>query len=144
MPLFVDNLQAAKKTVTVLSLHISNMYAQKRGIGKKLILTIRAVMLDRKSGFGGPVISMGLRGDATTATISVSLKRPLLAAPCRCLPAPHRCGDPGSIPGKWADVCGFLKLRESDGPWQVRQHGRPTDQSCHREAWLHLDFCRSG
>ena len=28
-----------------MSLHVSNIYAKKRGIGKKLILTIRAVML---------------------------------------------------------------------------------------------------
>ena len=31
-----------------MSLHISNIYPKKRGIGKKLILTIRAVMLDEK------------------------------------------------------------------------------------------------
>ena len=41
---FVDNSQRPK-TFTVMSLHISNIYAKKRGIGKKLILTIRAVML---------------------------------------------------------------------------------------------------
>ena len=35
-----------QKTFTVLSLHICNVYAKKRGIGKKLTLTIRAVMLD--------------------------------------------------------------------------------------------------
>ena len=51
--LFVDHLSAAKKTFTVLSLHISNIYAKKRGIGKKLILTIRAVMHDEKGGPGG-------------------------------------------------------------------------------------------
>ena len=33
------------KTFTVLSLHINNIYAKKRCIAKKLILTIRAVML---------------------------------------------------------------------------------------------------
>ena len=32
-----------------------------------------------------------LHGDATTATILASLKRPLLIALCRCLPAPHHC-----------------------------------------------------
>ena len=79
-----------KKTFTVMSLHINNNYAKKRGIGKKVILTIRAVMLDEKV----PVTSTGLRGDATTAAISVSFKTPLLTAPCRCLPAPHRCGVP--------------------------------------------------
>ena len=49
---------------------------------------------------------------------------------------------PGSIPGCWADVCGFLKRLGSDQYWKVRLHGafsiphealglRPTDQSCH-------------
>ena len=42
-----------QQTFTVMSLHISNIYAKKRGIGKKLILTIRAVMLDEKGGLGG-------------------------------------------------------------------------------------------
>ena len=36
---------SCQKTFTVLSLHITNIYAKKRGIGEKLILTIRAVML---------------------------------------------------------------------------------------------------
>ena len=38
-------LLSGQKTLAVLSLHISNIYAKKCGIGKKLILTIRAVML---------------------------------------------------------------------------------------------------
>ena len=46
MPPFVDLLSAAKKTCPVPFLHITNIYAKKRGIWKKLILTIRAVMLD--------------------------------------------------------------------------------------------------
>ena len=58
---------------------------------------------------------------------------------------------PGSIPDNWADVCGFLKPPGSHRFWKVHKHGafsiprktlgpRPTDQSCHHEAWLHLDF----
>ena len=39
---------SGQKTFTVMSLHIDNNYAKKRGIGKKLILTIHAVMLDEK------------------------------------------------------------------------------------------------
>ena len=35
-----------QRTFTVLSLHFTNDYAKKRGIGKKVILTIRAVMLE--------------------------------------------------------------------------------------------------
>ena len=37
-----------QKAFAIMSLHISNIYAKKRGIGKKLILTSRAVMLDEK------------------------------------------------------------------------------------------------
>ena len=59
--------------------------------------------------------------------------------------------EPGSVPGGWSDVCGFLKPPESDRHWKVRLHGafsiphgapglRPTDQRCHHETWLHLDF----
>ena len=48
VPLFRRQPLSGQKTFTVLSLHISNVYVKKRGIGKKLILTIRAVMLDEK------------------------------------------------------------------------------------------------
>ena len=90
VPSFGDNLSSAKKSFTVKSLHMNNNYAKKRGIGKKLLLTIRAVMLDEKV----DLVAGDFNGaaDATTATILVSLKRPLLTALCRCLPAPPRCG----------------------------------------------------
>ena len=63
----------------------------------------------------------------------------------------RECNNLEEDSGKWTDVCGFLKPPDSDGPWTVRQHGavsiphealgiRPTDQSCHHEAWLHLDI----
>ena len=35
-------------TFTVLSLHISNIYAKKKGIAKKLIFTIRALMIGQQ------------------------------------------------------------------------------------------------
>ena len=58
---------------------------------------------------------------------------------------------PGSIPDNWADVCGFLKPLGSQRSWKVIKHGafsisrktlglRPTDQSCHHETGLHLNF----
>ena len=77
-----------QKTFTVVSLHISNIHAKKRGIRKKLVLTIRAVMLDEKVDLV-TVTSTGLHVGATTETTSVPSKRPLL---CRSLPAPHHCG----------------------------------------------------
>ena len=36
---------SGQETFTVVSLRISNIYAKKRGIAKKLILTIRAIMI---------------------------------------------------------------------------------------------------
>ena len=39
---------SGQKIFTVLSLHISNIYAKKRGIAKKLILTIRAIMIGQQ------------------------------------------------------------------------------------------------
>ena len=80
---------------TVLSLHINNNYAKKRGIGKKLLLTIRAVMLDELVDLVAG-ISTGPLGDATPiSTISVSSKKRLPTPTCRCLPAAHHCGVQG-------------------------------------------------
>ena len=127
-----------QKTFQVLSLHISDTYAKKRGKGKKLILTIRAVMLDEKVDLvGSDFNGAAWRCDNRNNTNIIEKAFADCALP--------------SIPGKWADVCGFLKPSESDRHWKVRLHGafsilhealgiRPTDQSCHHEAWLHLDF----
>ena len=38
--------RGGKSSFTVMSLHINNNYAKKRGIGKKILLAFRAVMLD--------------------------------------------------------------------------------------------------
>ena len=40
--------RGGKSSFTVMSLHINNNYAKKRSIGKKLLLAIRAVMLDEQ------------------------------------------------------------------------------------------------
>ena len=39
---------SGQKCFTVLSLHISNIYAKKKGIAKKLILTLRAIMISQE------------------------------------------------------------------------------------------------
>ena len=72
------------------------------------------------------------------------------------LPTPHGASPPwgpGNVLGEWTDVCGFIKPPNTDVEWQIRGHGafeinrdvlaiRPTDQSCHHEAWIHLPFSR--
>ena len=138
---------SGQKTFTVLSLHMSNIYAQN---GVLLILTIRAIMtgqqIDVVAGyFNGTAWRCSNRDNISTtdeAFADCALPTP---------PGPTPLSGPGSIPNNWADVCGFLKPPGSDRYWKVRTHGafsiprktlglRPTDQSCHHETWLHLDF----
>ena len=94
------------------------------------------------------VISMGQRGNRNNiSTIDEAFADCALPTP----PGPTPLWGPGAVPGNWADVCGFLTPPESDRYWKVRLHGtfsiphktqglRPTDQSCHHETWLHLEF----
>ena len=64
---------------------------------------------------------------------------------------PTQLWGPGAVRGTWSDVCGFIKPPDSSERWRVRQHGAfpvrhealgigQTDQGCHHEVWLHLDF----
>ena len=84
---------SGQKFFTVLSLHVSNIYAKKKGIAKKLILTLRASMISEEvdlvaGDFNGTAWRCRSRDNLSTPT-------PLWG--------------PGSIPNNWADVRGFLK-----------------------------------
>ena len=90
------------------------------------------------------MISTGLLGDALSGPApSASLKKPSPIVTCLCFLAPHSCGVQGLC-----EVHGQTCVGER---WRVRQHGAfpvrhealgigQTDQSCHHEVWLHLDF----
>ena len=84
---------SGQKTFTVLSLHISNIYAPKRGIAKKLILTVRAIMIDQQIDLW-QVISMEQHGDAATEITSVLSTKLLQTLRCQRRRALHLCGDP--------------------------------------------------
>ena len=142
---------SGQKSFTGMSLHISNNCAKKRGIGKKLLLTIRAVMLEEKV----DLVTIDFNGAAWRRTICASTLSIIEEAVADCdLPLPPGSPPlwgPGAVPGAWSDVCGFIKPPDSSERWRVRQHGafpvrhealgiRQTDQSCHHEVWLHLDF----
>ena len=134
----------------MLSLHISNIYAKKKGITKKLILTLRAIMISQEVDLvAGDFNGTAWRhcGEDNLSTIDEAIMDSILPTP----PGPTPLWGPGSIPDTWADVCGFLKPPGSQRSWKVNKHGafsvprktlglRPTDQSCHHETWLHLDF----
>ena len=135
---------------TVLSLHMSHIYAKKRGIAKKLIFTIRAIMIGQQidvvaGDFNGTAWRCSNRDNIST--IDEAFADCALPTP----PSPTPLCGPGWIPNNWADVCGFLNLPDSDRYWKVRLHGafsiphkvpglRPTEQSCHHETWPHLDI----
>ena len=55
---------SGQKYFTVFSQHISNIYAKKKGIAKKLTLTLRAIMISPQVDYSSwwQVISMALRG----------------------------------------------------------------------------------
>ena len=135
---------SGQKYFTVLSLHISNIYAKKKGTAKKLILTLRAIMFSQEidsiaGDFNGTAWQH--RGKDNLSTIDEAFLDRILLAP----PGPTPLWGPGSIPDNGADVCGFLKPPGCQRSWKVNKHGafsiprkslglRPTDQSCHHEA----------
>ena len=138
---FRRQLLSGQKTFTVLSLHIINIYDKKRGIGKKLILTIRAVMLDEKvdlvaGDFNGAAWRRDIRNN--TSTIEENFADSALPMP----PGLPTVVDPQTT---GLTSVGSSKQPESDRHWKVRLHGAfsiphealgilATNRSCHHEA----------
>ena len=141
---------SGQKVFTVLSLHINNVFAKKRGIAKNIIQTVRALLIcqniDSVAGdFNGA--AWRCRSRVNISTIDEVFSDCALPTP----PGPTPLWRPGAIPNNWADVCGFLKPPGSQRFWKVSKHGafsisrqalglRSSDQSCHHETWLHLHF----
>ena len=99
---------SGQRYFTVLSLHISNIYTKKKGIAKKLILTIRAIMISQEV----DLVAGDFNGTAwrcnsgnNISTIDEAFSDCALPAP----PGPTPWWRPGCIPNNCADVCGFLK-----------------------------------
>ena len=98
---------SGQKFFTVLSLLIGNIYAKKKGIAKKLILTLRAIMISQEvdlvaGDFNGT--AWRCRSRDNLSTIDEAFSDCALPTP----PGPTPLWGPGSIPNNWADVCGFL------------------------------------
>ena len=118
----------------------------KRCMSKKLILTIRAIMIGHQidlvaGDFNGTAWRCSNKDNIST------IDEAFADCALPTSPGPTSLWRPGSIPNNLADVCGFLKPPDSDRYWKVRMHGafsiprktfglRPTDQSCHHEPWL--------
>ena len=114
---------SGQKYFTVLSPHINNIYAKKKGNAKKLILTVRAIMISQEvdlvSGdFNGT--AWRHRGKDNLSTIDEAFMDSILPTPL----GPPPLWGPGSIPDNWADVCGFLKRPGSQRSWEVNKQGK--------------------
>ena len=83
--------RGGNSSFTVMSLHINNNYAKTRGIGKKLLLTVRAVMLDEQK----DLVAGDVNGAAWCRRTCVLSKKLLPTQTYLCLPAPHPCGAQG-------------------------------------------------
>ena len=75
-----------QKKFTVMCLHISNIFAKKRGIAEKLILAIRIIMTSQQV----DLIAGDFNGTAWRSTIEEAFSDCNLPTP----PGPHHCGDP--------------------------------------------------
>ena len=112
---------SGQKYFTVLSLHISNIYA-KKSIAKKVILALRAIMISEEVDLvAGDFIGTAwqYRGKENLSTIDEALTDSTLPTSQGRTPLWR----PGSIPDMWADVCGFLKPPGSQRFWKAQKHG---------------------
>ena len=93
-----------------MSLHTTNHFAKKRGIGKKLLLAVRTVILqehvDMVAGdFNGAAWRRQSGSDPRPISIIVeAFANTDLPVP----PGPTPLWDPGGVPGGLSDVCGFF------------------------------------
>ena len=90
---------------TVMSLHINNKWAKKRGIGKKLLLTIRAVMLDEQVDLVAGDFNGAARRRTTNAN-NISIIEEVLPTALPMPPGSPPLWGLGAVPGTWSDICG--------------------------------------
>ena len=110
------------KYFTVLSLQISNIYAKKKCIAKKLSFNLLATMISQEvdlvvGDFNGR--AWRCRSRDNLSTIDEAFTDSTLPTP----PGLPPLWWPGTIPDNWADVCGFLKPPGSQRSWKVNKHG---------------------
>ena len=140
---------SGQKYFTVLSLHISNIYAKKKGIAKKLILTLRAIMISQELDLGaGDFNGTAWRYRSKDNLSTIDEAFAYCALPTPPGPTPLWGPDPSRTIGQTS--ADFSNHRVLTVFWEVPEHGfsiprktlglRPTDQCCHHETWLHLDF----
>ena len=109
---------SGQKVFTAPPLHINNVFAKKRGVAKKIIQTVRALMISQSiDSVAGDFNGAAWRCRCRDNLSSIDEAFAGCALPTPPLPTP--LWGPGSIPNNWADVCGFLKPPGSQPFWNV-------------------------
>ena len=109
-----------QQTFTVMSLHMNNNFAKKRGIGKKLLLTVSAIMQDEHVNLNSGAWRQTSGNKPQPTSI---LEEAFADTDFPIPPGPTPLWSPGAVPGEWADVCGFIVPPKSHDLWKVRLHG---------------------
>ena len=136
---------------TMMTLHINNQYAKKRGIEKHLLLANRIVMhqeqVDMVAGdFYG---AAWRRRSGNEQRRDSTFEEASLSPGCQFHVALQHCGGPCGVLREWPDVCGVIKPTGSETEWRIRMHGafdiphetlgiKNIDKSCLHEIWIHL------
>ena len=144
-------LRNGEPNFTMMSLHITYHCAKRRGIAKNVLCAVHTVIcqeqIDMVAGDFNGAAWRKKNGDDQQRDSSIEE-----AVANTNVPIPHGPSPlwgPRNVPGEGADVCGFIKPPNTDNEWQTRGHGafeinrdvfgiRPTRQSCHYVAWIHL------
>ena len=106
--------RSGQKLFTVMSLHINNNYAKKRG--RSFFSQFALLCRMSRWSWWPPVTSTKLPGANHMAEAFVDTDLPM--SPCST-----PLWGPGAVPGEWTDVCGFVKLPNSCDKWKVRLRG---------------------
>ena len=134
-----------KPHFTMMSLHINNSHAKKRGIAKNVPVAVRTAVqqVDMIAGVFNCAAMRRKRGEShqCVRTIEEAFAN---TQPASTLAVLHPCGDPVA-----SQTNGQTCAGGSETEWQIRMHGaheinrevlgiKPTDQSCHHEVWIRL------
>ena len=111
-PCFIPKTNAKRQFFfTLMSLHINNHYAKKRGIGKKLLLTVRIVMLQEHVDMvAGDFNCAAWRRQSSSDPRSISIIEEAFAnTDLPVPPGPTPLWRPGGVRGESSDMCAFFK-----------------------------------